>query len=294
MNISIIGASGFVGKNLIYSLLLNTNHNIIAIALDTEKINIEEKYKNRVKLLNTDVFDSTKLKINLAGTDVAFYLIHMLDSHGGFYNKESEAANIIGKALKDNKVKKIIYMSGLGKDSDKLSEHLASRHNTGKILNEYLPTIEFRASMIIGEGSASYEIVKDIINNAPFIILPQKSITNTQPITKKDAISYLCSAINLNIHKSIIIEIGGPVVMTYKEFLEKYNTWSNRNIPIKIIPFLSGQIAGFFLNFFTNKNRARIGQNMISSFQNEMIVTNNIALEFFPEITTERIENGFI
>ncbi len=294
MKISIIGASGFVGRNLISSLLSSTNHDIIAIALDTNKIEVDEKYKNRIKLINTDILDSTQIKIALIGSEVSFYLIHMLNQNGKFYDRETEAAEIVGKALFETKVKKVIYMSGLGNDKDVLSEHLASRHNTGRILSKYLPTIEFRASMIIGAGSASYEIARNIINKAPVILVPKKSITKTQPIGINDILSYLISAISLSPEDHMIIEIGGPKIMSYVEFLEKINTFNKRNVTIIRIPFLPEIMAGWFLNFFTNKYQARIGKNMIKSFQNEMIVTNNKAKELFPDITPKPIEDSFI
>ncbi len=294
MNISIIGASGFVGRNLIIYLLKYSNYNICAIDLNIENIKIEDQYKSRVKIIKADVFDYNQIKIALIGTDIAFYLIHMLNHHGNFYYKETEVANTIGKVLSEVNVKKVIYMSGLGNDKDKLSKHLASRHNTGKILCKYLNNvIEFRASMVIGKGSASFEIVKDIIKNAPLILIPKKSLTKTQPIGIEDAILYLTSAIDSLINESIIIEIGGPEIMTYKEFLMKYNIYSKRSIPIIVVPFLPEKMAGWFLNFFTSRNQATIGQNMIKSFQNEMIVTSNKAQILFPEIQPQPIEKSF-
>jgi len=290
MNISIIGASGFLGKNLISYLLKNTNHSLCAIAPDPENIIIDDKYKDRVKIMKTDAFDFIQMKIALTGTDVAFYFIHMLNKKN-FYDKESMVAQTVGKALKETRVKKVIYMSGLGNDNDNLSEHLLSRHNTGKILREYVDqVIEFRASMIIGKGSASFEIIKDLIHKAPIILLPQKSTNKTQPIRVEDVLLYLSSSIDLLNNDNLIIEIGGPEIMSYQQFLKNYRQFCNKNNPIIVIPFLPEKIAGYFLNFFTSQQCATIGQNMINSFKNEMVVTNNMAKNLFPEVNPEKID----
>lgn len=295
MNISIIGASGFLGQKLISYLLKNTNYNVCAIAPDPLNIIVESKYRSRVKIMKADALNLNEMKIALVGTDVAFYFVHMLYHKGDFYKKESKAAHIVGKALQETGVKKIIYMSGLGNDQEELSEHLASRHNTGKILREYVPqVIEFRASMIIGEGSASFEIVRSIIKRAPIILLPRTALNKTQPIGINDTLLYLSSSINLNIGKSIIIEIGGKEVMSYKKFIQKYNDFIKQKKRIIVTRFIGGKTAGLFLDFFTSKNNAIIGQNMINSFKNEMIVTNNIAHKLFPEITPKKVEDSFI
>lgn len=295
MNIAIIGASGFVGKNLIKYLLLNTTHNIVAFALGTESIIIEEKYKDRVRKINID-FLNDDIGNFFEGIDVAYYLIHMMNGHkNDFYEKEERIANKISTALEYAKVKRVIYMSGLGNDKDKLSKHLASRHNTGDILRKHIKeVIELRASMIIGEGSISFEIVRNIVNKSPIIILPKWSKTNTEPIGLCDALLYLKESIDVKINNSEIIEIGGKEIMSYEEFIKRYAKFKNKKRIIIRIPFLKEEIAGFFLNFFTSKDQACVGNCMLSSFRNEMIVTNNRAKELFPNITPRKIEDSFV
>ncbi|MDD3662496.1 MAG: NAD(P)H-binding protein [Candidatus Pacebacteria bacterium] len=295
MNIAIIGASGFLGRNLISYLLKNTNHQIKALAPDIDTLKVENTYKERVELIRVDAFNKKELEPALEGVDVAFYFIHLLCQKKGFYQKESMVAENIGKALLKAKIRRVIYMSGLGKDEESLSTHLLSRHKTGKILRNYVnQVVEFRASMIIGKGSASFEIVKDIIHKSPVILLPKESTNKTQPIRLEDTLLYLTSAININNRENLILEIGGPEVLSYKEFLIKYRDFIKKKIPIIIISFLPSKIAGLFLNFFTSKRQAIIGQNMIESFKNEMIVTNNQARIIFPDIKTKRIDFSFL
>lgn len=294
MNIAIIGASGFLGKNLIYYLLKNTNYQIKALAPDIDSLEIEDIYKNRIKLIKVDAFNPKELELALGEVDVAFYFVHLLCQRKNFDQKESLVAENIGQALFKTKVKRIIYMSGLGKDKEKLSTHLSSRHKTGKILSKYVnQVIEFRASMIIGKGSASFEIVRDIIHKSPIILLPKNSTNKTQPIGLADVLLYLTSAINLENKENLILEIGGPDILSYQELLTKYRDFIHKKIPIIVIPFLPGKIAGLFLIFFTSKRQAIIGQNMIESFKNEMIVTNNQAEIIFPNIKTKRVDSFF-
>jgi uncharacterized protein YbjT (DUF2867 family) len=296
MKIAIIGASGFVGKNLIKNLLENTEHEIYAICLDPENIIIEEKYKNRVYKLKTNVLDPKEIIDALEGIEVAYYLIHMMTNNkNNFYEKEDQAAENTGKALKSSGIKRVIYMSGLGKDKENLSMHLLSRHNTGNILRKYIKeVIELRASMIIGHGSASFEIVKNIVEKSPIIILPKTAKTKTQPIGIDDALLYLRQSITLKINESEIIEIGGKESMSYEEFIKRYSKCKNKKNIIFILPILNEYTAGLLLSLFNPKEEANIGKCMIGSFQNEMIVTSKKANQFFPDINPRKIEEFFV
>jgi uncharacterized protein YbjT (DUF2867 family) len=296
MNIAIIGASGFIGKNLTKYLLLNTDHKIIAISNNIESILVEDNFKNRIIKIKADVLNYSEIEFALKNVDIAYYLIHMMSNDtNNFYEKENLAAEFAGKALSSVNVKRVIYMSGLGSDKDILSMHLKSRHNTGDILRNYVKEIiEFRASMIIGEGGISFEIVRNLVNKSPLITLPKWSKTKTQPIGLEDALLYLKDSINIKIDKNEIIEIGGYESMTYLEFIKRYAKFRNKKVLIFRIPILPEKIAGLFLNLFTSREQTNVGRCMLSSFKNEMIVTNNRALELFPNIHPRKIENSFI
>jgi len=296
MNIAIIGASGFVGKNLMGYLLSNTDHNIIAISNNIENILVSEDYKDRINKIKADVLSYEEMEFALNNIDVAYYLVHMMtNDKNNFYDKESEAAEITGRALQATKVKRVIYVSGLGKDEDILSKHLLSRHNTGNILRNYIKeVIEFRASMIIGVGSISFEIVKNLVEKSPIITLPKWSTTKTQPIGITDALLYLKNSIDLKINNSEIIEIGGREAMSYLEFVRRYAKFRNKKMIIFRIPILPEKIAGLFLNLFNSKEQTNVGKCMLGSFKNEMVVTNKRALELFPNINPRKIEEFFV
>jgi len=296
MNIAIIGASGFVGKNLTKYLLENTDYKIIAISNNLDNIIVEEKYKNRVNKIKANVLIYSEIKAALISTDIVFYLVHMMvNNKDDFYEKEAIAAQNTGKAILESNIKRVIYMSGLGNDKEKLSQHLLSRHNTGNILSKYSKEfIEFRASMIIGVGSISFEIIRNIVKKSPIIILPKWAKTKTQPIGLGDVLLYLKSSIDVKINKSEIIEIGGKEVVSYEDFIRKYSKFRNKNNIIFCTPLLPERIAGLLLSIFTPKDQSSVGQVMLSSFRNEMIVTNNRAKELFPDIYPRRIEDFFI
>ena len=296
MKIAIIGASGFVGKNLIKYLLENTDHIIFAISLNPEIIMVEEKYQERVKKIKADVLNYVEIESALTGIDVAYYLIHMMTSNkNDFDEKETLAAETTGTALKFAKVKRVIYMSGLGSDKDKLSKHLSSRHNTGFILRKYNnKVIELRASMIIGKGSISFEIVKNLVEKSPIITLPRWAKTQTQPIGINDTLLYLKEAIDVKINKSEIVEIGGLERMSYEQFIRRYAEFRNKKVKILYIRILPEKIAGLFLNIFMPKSQAQVGQCMLDSFRNQMVVTDRSANELFPNIYPRKIEDSFI
>ena len=296
MNIAIVGASGFVGKNLTKYLLENTDHHISAISLNPNKISVDEKHKNRFVNIKADVFNYEEIENALNNIDIVYYLIHMMATNkNDFYEKESLAAKNTGKAIEKNKIKRVIYISGLGNDKEKLSKHLASRHNTGEILRKYnKEVIELRASMIIGKESISFEIIKNIVENAPVITLPKWAKTKTEPIGISDTLLYLKESIDLKIEKSEIIEIGGPEVMSYEEAVKRYAKFRNIKKIIFRLPILPEKIAGLFLGFFTTKEQACVGQCMLSSFKNEMIVTDDKASILFPNIHPKIIEKSFV
>lgn len=290
MKVAIIGASGFIGRNLINELLEKTNHNLVAIARHTGDLPEHPKLLK----INCDVFNKEELNKALIDVDQVFYLIHMMAQKKIDYAiAEKEVANIIGEAAKNNGVKKIIYLGGLGKDSDNLSKHLKSRHGTGNELRKYLPTVEFRASMVIGDGSISYDIIKNLIHKLPILTVPKWSNTLTQPIGIMDVVSYLKEALDLP-DKNEIIEIGGPDFISYKDLMKKYAKFSHRRVIFIDLPIIPIAVSAWWLNLFTPKNEARVGRAMVESLANQMTVTNNKSKQLFPKIKPKKIEDVLV
>jgi len=292
--IAIVGASGFVGQNLLRYLLASTDYSVRAICRSPQNIEFDKQYADRVELVPADVFKQEALKDGLQGADVAVYLIHMMASKGDYYDLETRAAKIFGKAAKDVGLARVVYMSGLGNDADKLSRHLKSRHNTGKILRSYIPqVVEFRASMIVGDGSIAYDIMKSLVRNLPVQTMPAWAITQTQPIALDDALKYLTAALAVPLHRSEIVEIGGPEKLSYKDLVACYAAFRGKKPILILVPIVPLWLGAWWLNLFTPPKHAKVGRAMAESLMNPMVVTNNRAAELFPSIKPEPIEKAF-
>jgi uncharacterized protein YbjT (DUF2867 family) len=295
MNIAIIGASGFLGTQLTTHLLAKTDYNVKAISRDTSGITMKPEYKNRLECIDANVMDEDETAAALKGVDTAYYFVHMMgQKNKDFYTQEAIAANRFSASAINAGVKRVIFMGGLGNDHEDLSPHLLSRHNTGTILRENLPlVIELRASMIIGNGSIAFEIVRQLVRKMPIMTLPRWSISRTQPIALRDALEYLTQAATVPIKEHHIIEIGGPDVVTYMEFYKRYAHWAGRHPLIIRVPFLPEWLGGKWLDLFTPANHAKIGRVMVHSLANTMIVTHDHARQLFPDIHPRSLEKAF-
>jgi len=289
MNIAIVGAGGFVGQNLIKHLVKNTTHSIIAITLHPDKI---RQQNDRLKVVGCDVFDGDKLTESLMGCTAAVYLIHQMQQKGDWVAKEAQATNIFCLAAKKAKVGRAVYLSGLGGDTQKLSKHLKSRHLCGQILKDNLPVvIELRASIIIGRGSASYDLVNDLSSKLRVMILPAWAKTLVQPIALHDVMQYITAALKTP-QKSEIIEIGGPKVLTYKDLLKTNAQFRGNKLFIIKLAFLPKWPAKYLLSMYTKKH-SRVVNNMIESLQSDMIVTNKLAKTYFGNIRPMSLGEAF-
>ena len=295
MKVAIIGASGFIGKNLTKNILTNTTYDVVAIASHVDCIEVPEKFINRVTLCVGDVLNEEDVEKMLDKVDVVVYLVHMMASKNRDYaDLESKAAEIVGRVAKLKNIKRFIYLSGLGNSKKNLSKHLASRQHTGDIFRKYIKNVvEFRASMIIGPGSISFEIVRDLVYKLPVVPLPHSIMTKTQPIGLKDVLNYLNLAIEKEINGHEIIEIGGPEQMTYLDFLKLYSRWLGKKNIFLCLRIMPTWGAWWWLYLFTSKNNARVGSAMVPSFHNEMIVSNRRARVLFPEISPSPVEESF-
>ena len=293
VNIAILGASGYVGHNLIERLIAETNHSVVALSPSAESITIEH---NRLVKRNVDVFDTEQLSLNLKNCDVAYYLIHMMSQKQfDFAKAELMAAESFCTAAANSNIKRVIYLGALGNDNEKLSKHLTSRHKTGEILKQHLPQlIEFRASMVVGRGSISYDIVTNLINKLPILVLPKWAKTLTQPIGLIDANSYLMAALDLHTKKHQIIDIGGPEQLSYGDLMKRYAAWKNKKMIIIKFHVIPTGIAAWWLNLFTPKTHAKVGTIMVGSLSSPMVVTDNLSEELFPNIHPKKLEEVFV
>jgi uncharacterized protein YbjT (DUF2867 family) len=293
MKLTIIGANGFIGHNLISRLLDDTSHEIVGISRDATNIPINHK---RLSKHDIDVFDTDILSTYLSGCSTVYYLIHMMGQKKvDFALAESAAAISFKKAAEKAGVKRVIFLGGLGDDNDNLSKHLSSRHKTGQLLkSEMYQVIEFRASMVIGKGSVAYDIITNLIHKLPVLTIPKWSKTLTQPIGLYDALSYLIAAIDLKNEQDLIVEIGGPEAMSYKELMRRYANYKNIKVALVTVSIIPVGISAWWLNLFTPKKHAKVGKAMVESLANPMTVNNDLAKQLFPDIKPRQIDDVFV
>jgi len=294
MKIAIIGASGYIGSNLIKRLLLdNSEDQLVAVSTHASSIPLID---NRLEKVDCDILAGKDIKIILQDCDVVYYLIHMMAQNKmDFVKAEELSAQHLVQASTAAHVKRIIYLGGLGDDKDHLSRHLASRHHTGEILRSgSAEVIEFRASMVIGDGSISYDIIKSLVHKLPILTIPKWSKTMTQPIGLSDTLDYLMAAKNVQILHSEIVEIGGPEQMSYRDLMERYAKWEHKKAILIYLPIIPIGISAWWLNLFTPKKHAKVGRVMVESLVNPMVVTTKRANGLFPKIKPKLLEDVFV
>ena len=292
--ITIIGASGFIGHNLINYLLSETNYQVRAFARHTDTISVSPEYSDRLTLINGDAFDENAVKDAVRGCDAVVYLLHMMAEKGDYAQKEAEVAEICGKVIGEQGIRRVVFMGGLGSDKDRLSKHLQSRHNTGVILRKYVNSlIELRASMIVGEGSIAYEIMKRLVHRLPVQTLPTWATTQTQPITLDDALQYILASIRLPGNNHEIIEIGGPDKMSYRDLINSYGKFCGKKLILIKVPIVPLWLGAWWLNLFTPAKHAKVGRQMAESLMNPMVVTDDSAARIFPNIKPKHIDTAF-
>lgn len=278
MNILVAGATGFVGQKLIPELL-DEGHHVFALTR-TKK---HPKFNGKITWLEGDLLHPERLP-ELEKIDKAFYLVHGLKGEDARFEYEEAigAVNFVNWLRPTGA--NIIYLGGLGPKVKSLSPHLRSRHLTGAILGSSgLGTIEFRASIVIGEGSLSFEMVKAMSERFP--IRPDIPLLNQpcQPIATEDLMKYLLASLNETITGHVIYEIGGPDVTTYGELLDLYAELANLKRKKIKLPEVELKVLMKALDYSIPEH-AQIGKKLTESLDHPTVVTNDLAKKAFPDI----------
>jgi len=276
--IMLTGATGYVGGRLL-KILEQRGYRVRCMARRPDILT--SRVSTSTQVVEGNVLDINSLQVALKGVRVAYYLIHSMSSEGSFEEIDRKAAHNFGEVAKAAGVERIIYLGGLGNDEDELSPHLRSRQEVGNILRKSgIPLVEFRASIVIGSGSLSFQLIRSLVERLPIMITPKWVQVAAQPIAIEDLTEYLEAALYLPDSGSRVYEIGGADQVSYADIMRIYG--SCRNIAVRMIPvpLLSPYISSLWLGLITPLY-ARIGRKLIQSIVHPTVVRDKSALKDF-------------
>lgn len=233
------------------------------------------------EIVKGDVLDADSLAEAMKGVDTAFYFVHSMGSTSDFEAEDRLAAQNFTDAAKQAGVRRIIYLGGLGSRDKTLSKHLRSRQETGDVLRSSgVQVIELRASIVIGSGSLSFEMIRALVERLPVMICPKWVRVLAQPIAIEDVLAYLQEAIELPEHDSKIYEIGGPDQVSYGEIMQEYARQRGLRRLMIPVPLLTPYLSSLWLGLVTPLY-ARVGRKLVESLKNPTLVSNNLASTAF-------------
>ena len=273
------GASGYVGGRL---LPLLERLPVVVRCLARHPDKVRPRVTGTPQIVQGDVLDAPSLDDALRGVQTAYYFVHLLSGSKDFEKEDRQAAMNFAGAAKKSGVRRIIYLGGLGDDADpKLSPHLRSRHEVGEILrNSGVETVEFRASVVLGAGSLSYQLMKSLTDRLPVMLCPRWLTTPTQPIAVDDALAYLVAALDLPPGESRIFEIGGTDVVSYGDLIREYARQKELRRWLISVPVLTPYLSSLWLALVTPAS-FEVGRHLIEGLKNPTVVRDTTALNVF-------------
>lgn len=274
--ILLTGATGYVGGRLLRALE-ERGERVRCLSRRPEYL--QPNVAETTEVVPGDVLRPETLAPALEGVDTLVYLVHSMSSSRPFAHADREAARAAGEAACAAGVRKIVYLGGLG--TGRLSEHLASRQEVGRLLRASgVPAIELRASIVIGSGSASFEMIRSLVERLPVMVTPRWVNTRTQPIAIDDVLAYLLAAIDLEPAESELVEIGGADAVTYMWLMREYARQRGLRRVMVPVPVLSPRLSSLWLGLVTPVH-AGIGRKLVDSLRNPTVVESPRALELF-------------
>lgn len=281
--VAIAGATGYVGGRLLARLITETDDQIHALARTPQKLDRQATaHEGRLKVFRADVHQADSLDAGLEGVDVAYYLVHSLGAGDHFSEADVTGARNFAQACEHAGVQRIIYLSGLGSGDDELSEHLASRHETGEALRTTsVPVTELRAAIIVGSGSASFEIVRDLSRKLPLMITPKWVRSRCEPIGIRDVVSYLIGVLDEPRSVGETLEIGGGDVLSYGDLMRVCAEEQGRRVWIITVPVLTPRLSSYWLHLVTSVNM-QIARPLIEGLRNDVVCNDKRIREWIP------------
>jgi uncharacterized protein YbjT (DUF2867 family) len=280
--ILVTGATGYIGGRLV-PRLLDLGYRVRCLVRDPGRLE-GRPWHSAVEIVRGDVLQGEGVDNAMRGVQTAYYLVHSLRGGPDFHERDVAAAGKFAAAAKAARVRRIIYLGGLAEASADLSEHLRSRQQTGDALRAGgVPVTEFRAGVVVGSGSASFEMIRYLTERLPMMICPRWVYTRTQPLGISDVLRYLSAALVTPGSSGRTIEIGGADVVTYGEMMSIYADVRGLRRLMVPVPVLTPRLSSYWVNFVTPIPGV-IARPLIDGLRNENIVRDFSARGLFPDI----------
>jgi len=278
----VTGATGYIGGRLVRELLEH-GYRVRVFARHAERLT-SYPWFSRVQIVEGDANDREAVSKALKGVDVAYYLLHALMVRDDFEQLERDWATTFGECAKENNVQRIIYLGGMAESEAKLSAHLAARAETGEILRSSgVPTIELRAGVVIGSGSASFEMLRYLTERLPIMVTPKWVTVRIQPIAVRDVLRYLVGAAGVKEKLNQHFDIGGPEVLTYKDLMLQYAEAAGlRKRIIMPLPVLTPRLSSGWVGLVTPVP-ITLARRLIDSLKNEVVAEDDSIKKYIPD-----------
>lgn len=294
MRILLTGATGYIGKRLL-PVLVKNGHHVICCVRDVNRFSVPDSIRSFIDVIQVDFLDASKLVNIPKDIDAAYYLIHSMSTSNKYEELEEVSATNFKNALGGSAIKHVIYLSGIANE-DSLSKHLKSRKNVEDILGDAaFKLTTLRAGIIIGSGSASFEIIRDLVEKLPVMIAPKWLSTKCQPIGIRDVLIFLEKSLMNEKVFDQNFDIGGPNILTYKEMLLEFAKFRKLKRSIITVPVMTPRLSSYWLYFVTSTSY-NLASSLVDSMKIEVVCRNssiNELLDVKPEGYTAALERAF-
>ena len=282
MRVLVTGATGYIGGSLV-PRLLSAGHAVRVLVRDRERV-AGHPWAAEVEVAVGDLLAPATLAPALAGCDGAYYLVHSMGTAAAFHQRDLAAAGNFADAAAEAGLQRIVYLGGLGEASARLSLHLSSRHAVGERLRlGAVPVTELRAAVVVGAGSISFEMIRNLVERLPVMVAPRWVLQRVQPIGVRDALSYLVAALETKAAAGQVVEIGGADVLTYREMMIAYAELRGLRRLVLTVPLLTPRLSSYWVHWMTPAPRG-MARALVEGLRSEVVVRGDLARRLFPGV----------